>query len=266
MIRCVALILLLFGIRTSYAAQPNIILILLDDAGYGDFSCYDTSHLKTPAIDRMRSEGMKFTQFYAGSTVCAPSRCVLLTGKHGGHARVRGNSPGKLLPEDITIAEVLKDAGYDTACIGKWGVGAGLPLDDPNRNGFDQFFGYISMWHAHNFYPEFLIRNGKRESLQNVVMDKWKDDDGRGVATKKVDYVPEMLTEEVLEYINSHQSKPFFLYYALNVPHANNEGGRFNEAEERGMEVPDFGPYADQSWPGPGKRIRCDHAKHRHRD
>lgn len=242
------------GLAMANSAEPpNIILILMDDAGYGDLSCYDSTHLKTPHIDRLRDEGMKFTQFYAGSTVCAPSRCVLMTGKHSGHARVRGNSEGWLLSEDVTIADVLKGAGYDTACIGKWGVGAGLELDDPNKNGFDEFYGYVSMWHAHNFYPEFLIRNGQRDPLRNVVMEQWKDDDGRGVATEKVDYAPELLTQEVLKYIDTHRDRPFFLYYALNVPHANNEGGRFNPSEEKGMEVPDFGPYADQSWPGPEK-------------
>ncbi|TWT56974.1 Arylsulfatase [Thalassoglobus neptunius] len=234
-------------------AQPNIILILLDDAGYGDFSCYDPGFLKTPAIDQFRKEGMKFTQFYAGSTVCAPSRCVLLTGKHSGHARVRGNSEGALLPEDLTIAEVLQQAGYRTACIGKWGVGAGIPLDDPNRNGFDHFFGYVSMWHAHNFYPEFLVRDGEEIPLRNVVMEKYRGQDGRGVAVTRIDYAPEILSQAVVDYISASDDQPFFLYYALNVPHTNNEGGRDNPSPEKGMEVPDFGSYADQSWPGPEK-------------
>ncbi|MBT5020120.1 MAG: sulfatase-like hydrolase/transferase, partial [Planctomicrobium sp.] len=129
--------LFIVGTSQLYAEKPNIILIVLDDAGYGDFSCYDSTHLKTPRIDLLRSEGMKFNNFYAGSTVCAPSRCVLMTGQHSGHCRVRGNKPGALLSEDVTIAEVLKRAGYKTACIGKWGIGADLPLDDPSRNGFD---------------------------------------------------------------------------------------------------------------------------------
>ncbi len=245
--------LFIVGTSQLYAEKPNIILIVLDDAGYGDFSCYDSTHLKTPRIDLLRSEGMKFNNFYAGSTVCAPSRCVLMTGQHSGHCRVRGNKPGALLSEDVTIAEVLKRAGYKTACIGKWGIGADLPLDDPSRNGFDEFFGYISMWHAHNFYPEFLIQNGTKFPLRNVVMEQWKQNDGRGVATQKVDYVPEILTQRVLSYIDEIKSEPFFLYYALNVPHANNEGGRYNESPEKGMEVPDFGPYADQAWPGPEK-------------
>ena len=123
--------------------KPNIVYILADDAGYGDFGCYGGTQLQTPNIDRMADEGMRFTRHYAGCTVCAPSRCVLMTGKHTGHCRVRGNSPGLLKPEDVTIAELLKEAGYQTACIGKWGIGAPPPLSDPNDQGFDLFYGYI---------------------------------------------------------------------------------------------------------------------------
>ena len=237
----------------SQASSPNIILILADDLGYGDLGCYGQSRLPTPNLDQMCAEGMRFSQHYSGSTVCAPSRCVLMTGKHAGHCRVRGNSPGVMLPEDVTIAEVLKDAGYRTACIGKWGVGTPEDLNDPAHNGFDAFYGYISMWHAHNFYPEFLIRNGKKAPLRNVVADQWKETDGRGVAVTRVDYAPDLLTDEVLKYLEQNRSHPFFLYYALNVPHANNEGGRFSDRPEKGMEVPDFGPYAGEDWPGPEK-------------
>jgi arylsulfatase A-like enzyme len=242
------------------AGQPNIIYILADDAGYGDFGCYGGTQLATPNIDRMAADGMKFTRHYAGCTVCAPSRCVLMTGLHTGHCRVRGNSPGLLLDEDVTIAEVLKAAGYSTACIGKWGIGAPPPLSDPNDQGFDLFYGYVSMWHAHNFYPEFLIRNGQEERLRNVSQPQWRGMDGRGVAEKRVDYAPELLTDEVLQFIRRDHHQPFFLYYALNVPHTNNEGGRHNPSGEKGMEVrmtadgqPDFGPFADTDWPDPEK-------------
>jgi arylsulfatase A-like enzyme len=253
--RCLAITLstLIFVPASEAAEKPNFVYILADDAGYGDFGCYGGTRLPTPHIDRMASQGMKFTRHYAGCTVCAPSRCVLMTGLHTGHCRVRGNSPGLLLDEDVTIAEVLKTAGYRTACIGKWGLGVPPPLSDPNDQGFDEFYGYISMWHAHNFYPEFLIRNGKREALRNINQAQWNGQDGRGVAMKKVDYVPDLLTEEVVGFIRDNTKKPFFLYYALNVPHANNEGGRHNAAPERGMEVPDFGPYAGKDWPGPEK-------------
>lgn len=234
-------------------AKPNIILILADDLGYGDLGCYGQQTLPTPNIDRMAAEGMKFTQHYAGDTVCAPSRCVLLTGLHTGHCRIRGNSPGILRAEDVLIPEVLKPAGYHTACIGKWGVGAPPALSEPNDQGFDEFYGYVSMWHAHNFYPEFLIRNGKEDPLRNVVQDQWKGMDGRGVAVKRVDYAPHLLSDEVSKYIDAHHEMPFFLYYALNVPHTNNEGGKYNSGPEKGMEVPSFGPYEDRDWPGPEK-------------
>jgi arylsulfatase A-like enzyme len=234
------------------APRPNVIYILADDAGYGDLGCYGQTTVPTPNLDRMAAEGIRFTQHYAGSTVCAPSRCVLLTGQHTGHCRVRGNSPGLMQAEDVTVAELLRAVGYRTACIGKWGVGAPLPLDDPNQNGFDEFYGYVSMWHAHNFYPEFLIRNGAKEPLGNEVQPRWKDSDGRGIAIKKVDYVPELLTREALEFVERNRRRPFFLYYALNVPHANNEATRA-DTPERGMEVPDFGPFQTKDWPGPEK-------------
>ncbi|MHC4402744.1 MAG: arylsulfatase [Planctomycetota bacterium] len=233
-------------------ARPNFIYILADDAGYGDLGCYGQRIIPTPNLDRMAAEGMRFTQHYAGSTVCAPSRCVLLTGRHTGHCRVRGNSPGLMLPDDVTVAELLDEAGYRTGCIGKWGVGNPPPLDDPNQNGFDAFYGYVSMWHAHNFYPEFLIRDGGKVALRNEVGPKWKETDGRGIAIKKVDYVPDLLTQEVLEFIQRNRSRPFFLYYALNVPHANNEATRA-DTPERGMEVPGFGPFGAKDWPGPEK-------------
>lgn len=231
---------------------PNIIYILADDLGYGDLGCYGQKTLTTPNLDRMAAEGMRFTQHYAGSTVCAPSRCVLLTGLHTGHCRIRGNGPGLLLDEDVTIAEVLKQVGYRTGCVGKWGVGAPPPLDDPNQQGFDHFYGYISMWHAHNFYPEFLIRNGEKVALRNEVEAKWKDSDGRGIATKRVDYAPDLITAEALSFIDRNHEQPFFLYFAMNVPHANNEGGR-GTRPERGMEVPSFGEFADKDWPAPEK-------------
>ena len=118
-------------------AQPNIIYILLDDAGYGDFGCYGQKTLRTPNIDRLASEGMKFTRHYAGSTVCAPSRCVLMTGLHTGHSRIRANGPSHLPDTDLNVARLLKDAGYLTACIGKYGLGMPLPPDDPQKKGFD---------------------------------------------------------------------------------------------------------------------------------
>lgn len=228
--------------------RPNIVLILADDLGYGDLSCFGQSTLQTPNLDRMAAEGLRFTQHYAGSTVCAPSRCSLLTGLHTGHSRIRGNAMGSVLTDtDVTIAQLLKQAGYATGCVGKWGVGAPPPLNDPELRGFDHFYGYISMWHAHNFYPEFIIRNGQQVPLRNEVPENEKWTDGRGVATKRVDYVPHLVTREALHFIQQNKDRPFFLYFAMNVPHANNEAGK------NGMEVPDWGEFASREWPNPEK-------------
>ncbi|MEM8953067.1 MAG: arylsulfatase [Verrucomicrobiota bacterium] len=259
---CLVSVWLMAGGAVSWGLErPNVILILADDLGYGDVGCFGQATLKTPNLDRMAAEGLKLTRFYAGSTVCAPSRCVLMTGLHTGRCRVRGNGPGLLKPEDVTVAEVLKEAGYATACIGKWGIGNPPPVDDPARNGFDYFFGYVNMFHAHNFYPEFLYRNGEKVALRNLVPEKWKEDrgatlerEGYGVADKKVDYVPDLLLADVLRYLDGRDAEgegPFFLYYALNVPHANNEGGRAEEGGD-GMEVPDWGRFAGrEEWPKP---------------
>ena len=170
------ILLLLITISAIEAKTPNLVLILADDLGYGDLSCFGQKTLKTPQLDKMASEGIKFSQFYAGSTVCAPSRSVLMTGKHMGRTTVRGNStkPIILKPGQETIANLLKGAGYRTACIGKWGLGTPNNFTNPNDVGFDHFYGYVNMWHAHNFYPEFLIRNGKVEALENKVAPKWE--------------------------------------------------------------------------------------------
>ncbi len=253
------LILFLFVICTlpaRAAKQPNIILILADDLGYGDLGCFGQQKLKTPRLDAMAKAGMKFTQFYAGCTVCAPSRSVLMTGRHMGRTVVRGNSvePIIIRPGQSTLASVLKGAGYQTACIGKWGVGTPDNFTNPNDVGFDHFFGYINMWHAHNFYPEFLIRNGRGVKLKNEVAQKWKAFQdpaqpraGRGVAVKRLEYAPDLFIEDSLAFIRQNQKRPFFLYFAMNVPHANNEGGN------KGMEVPDLGEFARKDWPEPEK-------------
>ncbi len=240
------------GVAAEKDKGPNIVLILADDLGYGDLGCYGQKVLKTPRLDRMAAEGLRFTDFYAGSTVCAPSRCVLLTGQHLGHTAIRGNAPSLLRDGDVTIAEILKRAGYRTACIGKWGVGHPPPLDNPHREGFDHFFGYINMWHAHNFYPEFLIRDGKPQPLGNIVGNKFramqdlKDPQaGRGVAVKRADYAPELFIHDALRFIDQNRDRPFFLYLPLNTPHANNEAGK------QGMEVPDRKPFDAQDWPEP---------------
>lgn len=244
----------------SAADRPNIVFVLADDLGYGDLGCFGQKTLATPNLDRMASEGMRFTRHYSGSTVCAPSRCVLMTGLHTGHCSVRGNGPALMKDGDVTVAEVLKEAGYTTGCFGKWGVGNPPPRDDPNRQGFDEFYGYVNMYHAHNFYPPFLIRNGKIERLGNVTKEFWLKDgreeggpkEGAGVAKVKRDYAPDLIADEALEFIEANRDGPFFLYHALNVPHANNEGGSDREQQD-GMEVPDYGDFAAKDWPNPEK-------------
>ncbi len=161
---------------TAWAIEkPNIIFILADDLGYGDLGCYGQKQILTPRLDQMAVEGMRFTQFYAGCTVCAPSRCVLMTGQHTGRTWVRGNAGGEnsiiqsLRAEDVTVADVLKGAGYRNALIGKWGLGEVDQPGFPLNKGFDYFYGYLSQVHAHNYYPEFLYRNTDRVKLQNVV-------------------------------------------------------------------------------------------------
>ena len=248
--------------RFTFAERPNIILILADDLGYGDLVCYGQKILKTPHLDRMAKEGMRFTQHYAGSTVCAPSRCVLLTGLHTGHCRVRGNGPGQLTEQDVTFASILQKSGYRTACFGKWGIGNPPPLDDPQKHGFDQFYGYINMFHAHNYYPEFLIRNGRKESLGNELYPEWKEKrtgarEGAGVAKVARDYAPELISTAMRTFIRQHHSlrqkkrttQPFFVYYALNIPHANNEGGSEPRIGRNGMRVPSWGEFARLDWP-----------------
>ncbi|MBN1804159.1 MAG: arylsulfatase [Sedimentisphaerales bacterium] len=234
--------------------KTNIIYILADDFGYGDLGCYGQKQIKTPNLDRMAAEGMKFTQHYAGSTVCAPSRCCLMTGKHTGHCTVRGNVDVLMKPDEVTIAKILKRAGYATACIGKWGIGHPPLLEDPHNNGFDYFFGYLSMWHAHNYYPDFLWKNGQKVPLGNVVQhpkkyDKENQEQLVGLASEKIDYSPDLFTQNALEYIKE-QKEPFFLFISYTIPHANNEASLFRE---HGMEVPDYGIYADKDWPEPEK-------------
>ena len=236
------------------AEQPNIIYILADDLGYGDLSCYGQKTLRTPHLDQMAREGIRFTRHYAGSTVCAPSRCVLMTGLHTGHARVRGNGPGRLHPSDLTIASVLQESGYKTACFGKWGIGNPPPLNDPNEHGFDEFYGYVNMFHAHNYYPEFLVRNGEKEALRNQLYADWKskqtpEREGFGVAKVALDYAPRLIFEEAKQFIEENRDGPFFLYYALNIPHANNEGGREGRVSGNGMRSPAFGAFGDKDWP-----------------
>lgn len=241
------------------ADRPNMIFILADDLGYGDLGCYGQQVIQTPRLDRMAAEGMKFNQFYAGNTVCAPSRSVLMTGQHMGHTHVRGNASGvpnmliqSLRDEDITVAEVLKPAGYTNALVGKWGLGEVDEPGFPLRQGFDVFFGYLNQVHAHNYYPEFLWSGDQKMPLRNVVQRAERSYGGftGGAATKRVDYSHDVFVEEAREFLRTHHEQPFFLYLALTIPHANNEGTKMTGD---GAEVPDYGIYAEKDWPNQDK-------------
>jgi arylsulfatase A-like enzyme len=251
-------------VRVDAAERPpNLIFVLADDLGYGELGCFGSKLIQTPNLDRMAAEGMKFTRFYAGSPVCAPSRSVLMTGLHTGHTRVRGNA-GKanikaqnLRAEDVILPELLKKAGYSTALIGKWGIGHTGSEGLPNKKGFDYFYGYLDQLHAHNPYPDFIMRNEEVVKLRNRIVPKTsgkaeaneKGLIGAGIAEKPLDYVPDLMAEEALKWVKEQKDRPFFLYWSLISPHANNEGKKHG----RGQEVPDLRPYADKFWPVPDK-------------
>ncbi|TWT95050.1 arylsulfatase [Neorhodopirellula pilleata] len=251
---------------SAQSPRPNIVFILVDDLGYGDLGCYGQELIQTPRLDQMAAEGIRFTDFYAGNTVCAPSRSVLMTGQHMGHTHVRGNAGGpdmsaqSLRDEDVTVAEVLKSAGYQTGLCGKWGLGDEAPGGReglPRRQGFDFFYGYLNQVHAHNYYPEFLWRNEQRAELGNVVqrVDGSYGGFSGGWATQKIAYSHDLIATEALEFIQTNAStepdrKPFFLYLSLTIPHANNEA---TKGVGDGQEVPDYGIYADKEWPNQDK-------------
>jgi uncharacterized sulfatase len=243
------------------ADKPNIIFILADDLGYGDLGCYGQKLIQTPRLDRMAAEGIQFRNMYAGCAVCAPSRSVLMTGQHMGHTHVRGNAGGEdmasqtLRDEDVTVAELLQRAGYATALCGKWGLGDEAPgglSGLPTVQGFDEFFGYLNQVHAHNYFPEFLWRGRTKVPLPNEVVTS----EGRyggfvgGHATRRVAYSHDLILDEALSFVERSQSGPFFLYLALTIPHANNEGTR---ATGNGQEIPDYGEYAATDWTDPDK-------------
>ena len=194
--------------RAQPQPPPNILLIQADDLGYGDLSAYGQAQFKTPALDRLAREGMRFTHYYAGSTVCAPSRASLMTGMHTGHGWIRGNGAlpegdTPLRPEEVTIAEVLRDAGYRTALIGKWGLGQPGTNGEPNRQGFEYAFGPSDQRHAHRQFTDHLWRNGQR-----VAVDLEKD------------YTNDLFTKEAEAFIERSDPRPFFVYLNYTVPHA----------------------------------------------
>jgi len=227
-------------------SKPNIIFILADDLGYGDLGCYGQTKIKTPSLDKLASEGMRFTDFYAGSTVCAPSRCALMTGLHTGHAWIRGNGHQALRAGDVTVAELLKQAGYHTGLIGKWGLGNENTSGVPQRKGFDEFAGYLDQVHAHDYYTSYLWRYDPRTGFDGQQMLY------ENLAGKKGLYTHDMFATAALNFVrinkpdSSNKYHPFFLYLAYTIPHANNEEG---SRSGNGMQVPTDAPYSSEPWP-----------------
>lgn len=215
------LLIFIAAIETvTVAAQtkPNIIYILADDLGYGDLSCYGQKYFKTPTLDSLAHHGIRFTQHYTGSPVCAPSRASLMTGRDPGHSRVRGNyelgpygfgAGWPLQPEDYTLSEILKLGNYSTALIGKWGLGVQETTGSPLKQGFDYSYGYLNQGHAHNQFPDHLFRNGIREDIP-------ANKDGQTAA-----FSGDLLTQDAVKYLDRQKhDQPFFLYLSYVTPHA----------------------------------------------
>lgn len=212
----ILLVVLTFQLNIAYSQpvnKPNVIFILADDLGYGDIGAYGQTLIKTPHIDALAKEGIKFTQFYAGTSVCAPSRSSLMTGQHTGHTPIRGNK--EIIPEGqfplkgsaYTIAELFKNAGYVTGSFGKWGLGFVGTEGDPNKQGFEQFFGYNCQRVSHDYYPDHLWENGTRFELPNSL-------------TKSEVYAPDIIQDRALRFIDTNRSQPFFALMSFNLPHA----------------------------------------------
>ena len=193
--------------------KPNVVFILADDLGYGDIGCYGQHLIETPNIDRLAASGMKFTQYYAGTSVCAPSRSSFMTGQHIGHTPIRGNyeiePEGQLpLPDSaFTIAEMFKKAGYVTGAFGKWGLGFPASEGAPGKQGFDEFYGYNCQRQSHNYFPDHLWDNNKRIELSNTI-------------TIQRQYAPDLFQKKALDFIKENKKKPFFLYLPYTLPHA----------------------------------------------
>jgi len=247
-----AVTLLLCGVSWAQAPArtPNIVFILADDLGYGEIGAYGQKLIQTPHLDALAREGLRFTDAYSGSTVCAPSRCALMTGRDMGHARIRGNGAVPLAPEDPTVAKILKARGYHTGLYGKWGLGEDGTTGIPTKQGFDEFYGYLNQGHAHDYYPEYLWRNEVQEPLPG----NHTDPAHKGVCDQCAIYSNDAIARESLAYVERRATapvkQPFFLYLAYTIPHANNER---KGAKGNGMEVPDLGAYAAMPWGEPEK-------------
>ena len=228
------LLLSLFAICTFAfpADPPNIVFIMADDLGYGELGCYGQEKIKTPNIDRLSTQGMRFTQHYTGAPVCAPARCVLMTGQHLGHAEVRNNKPAKnkrrfpgqhpISADVVTIAQVLQQAGYATGAFGKWGLGNSDSTGAPNRKGFDRFYGYISQRNAHSFYPPYLDDNDKEVTINEKPIPghrRQPDGEVKADAYRAENYAPDLVLKEALTWLDAQKDNPFFLYLPFIEPH-----------------------------------------------
>ncbi len=242
-------------LRTQSRDRPNIIYIMTDDLGYGDLGCYGQKVVQTPNLDQLAAEGMRFTDHYAGHTVCRPSRLVLWSGQHVGHTGLTGNRARSLSGTEATVARQLQEAGYATGGVGKWSLGnVDVPSEienagHPNNNGFDYWFGFMNQGNAHNYYPPFLWENKRQVPLPGNMLSS--DPKARGrVSTSRVSYAHDFMTDAALNFVRLNKDVPFLLHIHWTIPHANNEGGRVNGD---GMEVPDYGAYAEKDWPNPEK-------------
>ena len=229
------LFLLFLGSGVALAEpRPNVVFILADDLGYGELGCYGQQRIPTPNLDRLAAEGVRLTRHYSGAPVCAPSRCVLLTGLHTGHAEIRGNRQAKLsFPEfdegqhplsdgAVTVAELFRAAGYATGSVGKWGLGPVGSTGDPNRQGFDYFFGYNCQAVAHSYFPRYLWRNQQRIEINPEPVPghrKLPEGEVRAEDFQGREYAPHRMLEEAEGFIRRHKEGPFFLYLAFVEPH-----------------------------------------------
>ncbi|MBD2756809.1 arylsulfatase [Spirosoma validum] len=220
------------------STKPNIIYIYADDMGYAELGCYGQQKIRTPNLDQIAREGMRFTQHYTSMPVCAPARCMLLTGKHGGHSYIRGNyemggfpdslegGQMPLYPGAFTIGRMLQQSGYTTACIGKWGLGMANTTGNPNEQGFDYFYGYLDQKQAHNFYPTHLWENGKPDKLNNPVIDVHRKLTPETATPEAFayyrgkEYAIDKMAQKAQAFVREHKNSPFFLYLPFTVPHA----------------------------------------------
>lgn len=231
----VVCLLVLVAATTQAAERPNVVFILCDDLGYGDIGCFGQTKIRTPHIDKLAAAGMRFTQHYSGNAVCAPSRCVLMTGKHPGHAFIRDNrqnKPGEEgqypIPADtVTLPKLLKELGYVTGGFGKWGLGAPNTTGEPLRQGIDRYFGYNCQAVAHNFYPTHLWDNDRQIALNNPKFSAHQkfpadgDPQARNAFDpyRGQDYAPDLISAQARAFARANKDKPFFLYYPTTVPH-----------------------------------------------